>query len=81
MAQDPGDFIEFDPAAFDSCLPADVPVRDLDGEIIEGAVAKVTGDSTGLSVTITMPASGQAAGRFLRGGAGMSFRIPDDEEQ
>ncbi len=82
MAKSPDDFIEvIDRGAFDGCLPAEVPVRGLDGEIIEGAVAQVTKDDEGLSVSITMPASGQDPGRFLRGGAGMSFRIPDDEGQ
>jgi phage head maturation protease len=63
MAENPDDFIEvYDPAAFDGCLPAEVPVRGLDGEIIVGAVAKVTKDAEGLSVSITMPATRQATG-------------------
>lgn len=36
------------PGALDAHLPASLPVRGIDGEIIEGAVAEVIRDDTGL---------------------------------
>ena len=52
------------PGAFDGHLPASVPVRGLDGELIEGAVADVRKDDTGLAVTIHMPGSADTTGHI-----------------
>lgn len=56
MAGNPDEWTQIiDPHAFDEHLPASVPVRGPDGEIIEGAVAEVTKDARGVAVSVTMP--------------------------
>lgn len=58
MAGNPDEWTEvIDPHAFDGKLPASLPVRGLDGEIVEGAMAEVTAGAKGLSVSVTMPGS------------------------
>lgn len=65
MAGNPDDWTEvIDPHALDGHLPASVPVRGLDGEIIEGAAAEVTQDGKGLAVSVTMPDGGKVAGHI-----------------
>jgi hypothetical protein len=54
MAGNPDEWFEIiDPAAFDEHLPATLPVRGPDGEIIEGASAEVRKDGNRLAVTVT----------------------------
>lgn len=56
MAGNPDDWHEvIDPGALDAQLPAQLPVRGPDGEIIDGAVADVTADSTGIIMSVTFP--------------------------
>lgn len=49
-------------------LPASVPVRGPDGELIDGAVAGVTRDDRGIAIVITMP-EGPLAGHIPSGRA------------
>ena len=68
MAGDPEDREEIViPGAFGAELPAMLPVRGPDGEIVEGAAARLVRDEAGIVVTITWPERGLA----------VSARIPD----
>ncbi len=56
MAGNPDEWPEIVyPAAFDGVLPATVPVRGPDGELIDGAVADLHEDADGIVATVRIP--------------------------